>query len=882
MKNLRLKYKFTLIILLAALPAVFATFLLARQASESVEFAAKEITGSAYLQPLAAIHALVEEHRIAYSSSLVDNLERTSDVRRQLEASIKEMNETHSELDTTLNLGSAWDEKRENIELLFNSEPGMSFDEATLLHDETIKSVSTLALKVGDNSNLILDPELDSYYLMDAVVMKILPAISALNRYKVEFTEKSGFMYQLDHLYTLEKIGVAAALAIDTIDTAVFHNPESATNLDDVKNQFKESYTIALESLERVRVNSTPALLQQAFEDTDISVTRGYELFSAVNAELRRLLQNRIAGDERERNLMLAIVLATICVAMLFTFVVGRSISLTIIHAKTLAEAIADDQLDNTIKINGRDEPSQLMQALAIMQDKLNVRINEERRQSIVNGRIKQALDCVSSPVLVADVAQKINYCNISANHFFQEFEADIARDIPGFSHDDILGQSMDFLCEGQLISSSDQPNTSATELDCEVGNRQLRFISSPVYSDEHKAIGTVIEIRDRTDEHAVELAVGKDVMGLVEDALQGNLSSSIDAKGKPDFLVPVYNGVNDMLGVCNSVISSAGDVFKRLANGDLSHTWRKHSTLVLNGQFLQLHDDANATVVQLSEMISKLKDDATIVSTSADSVIKVNNKLESNAISASQQANSVSTAVHSISGNVDSIAGAAEQMNANIKEIVKNTQRSTTVASQAAELTRAADDNVTQLASSSQDIGAMVKVINSIAEQTNLLALNATIEAARAGDAGKGFAVVANEVKELAKETAKATEDISMKIRAIQNKSSGAAEGIREIDTIVQQINELQKNTASSMEQQSATTQEISKSINHVATGTSGISIEINELVQGTVDTTQAVDEAKSEVMQLNQVAGNLQSMVDNFNLDDHDLTSTSAPKAA
>ena len=868
MKNLRFKYKFIIIILLAFLPTAVATYLLSQSTSESINFASKEVTGSQYLQPLSKLHQLVSEHRIAYMSSLVDKQTLLAEVNEKLSATLEAVDEVQQQHGENLGIEDQWTIAKASVETLIGTGLGEDYESATQLHDDTVATLDALAAQVGDGSNLVLDPELDSFYLMDAVLLKIPPALAELNHYHVQFSEKNGFMYQTPNMYKLRSIEAMLNTAYDTVEKAVGHNPALSNRLNDITMVFKEDYVKALEALEKVRVNSTPELQQQAFSITDTAIKEGYLLFDNVNEALQSLLATRIDLLERERSMTLAFVLATVIAGMLFTFLVGRSITSSVTRAMTVAEAISNDHLNNDIVESGRDESGQLMASLSIMQEKLNARISEERQQSISNGRIKQALEYVSSPVMVAGVDKSIIYLNNAANEFFTRYESALIRDINGFSSHDIIGQPMNFLCKGRIQTATAKQETNDNERECVVGDRHLSLISSPVNDDEGEAAGTVIEFRDRTDEVAVEQAVGNDVVGLVNAALKGNLNDRINADGKPAFLVPVYNGINDMVAVCNEVISNAGEVFNRLAGGDLSHKWEADKTQDLQGDFLRLHNDANATVAQLSEMIAKLKSDAAVVSASASKVLSVNTQLEDNSLSASQQAGSVSTSVGSISGNVDTIAGASEQMNASIKEIVKNTQRSTSVASQAVGLTRAADERVAQLSTSSLDIGAMVKVINSIAEQTNLLALNATIEAARAGEAGKGFAVVANEVKELAKETAKATEDISKRIATIQSDSTSAAKAISEIDDIVQQINSLQTDTATAMEQQSATTQEISRSIGNVANETSGISQEVCELVKGTGETTEAVHVAKDEVMRLNQVAGNLQTLVERFNL--------------
>lgn len=832
-----------------------------------MHFAELEVAGNNYLLPLKDLHKQIGLHRIAYSSSMVDNASELAVTRKNIQATIAKIDEIHSELQDELRLANGWQDAKAETTKLINSGTGMRYEESMDAHNAALDKLTDLKDTIGDHSNLILDPDLDSFYLMEAILIKIPPAISYLNKYHLSFTEQSGFMYTTPNLYKLEKVKAGLDSISDSIKTAKKYNPALLMTLEEPVKYFETTSLNALEALEKVRINRTPALDKVAFDLTSKATEAGYSLYDSASIELSNLLNARMQNDNDERNKMLAFVAAAMIISILFTLLVGRSITNIIIRAKTVAEAIADDRLDNDISANGKDEPAQLLKALAEMQEKLKLRINDERQLSIANGRIKQALESVSSPVLVADVNHQIIYNNNAAAVFFQTYESALKQDIAGFSADKIIGQAVNFFNQ-ELINDIGY-HTGSSEHECIVGHRHLLVTISPVRDETGEAQGSVVELFDRSDRVGVEQAVVKDVYGLVEEALNGNLSGQIDPQGKPAFLVPVYEGINNMVHVCNSVIANAGELFQHLATGDLRQSWQADPELELKGDFQRLRTDANATVSQLSDLISRLKLDASIVGKSVDKVINVNSQLENNAQSSSEQADSASRDVQIISSNVDSIAGAAEQMNASIKEIVKNTNNAKRVATNAVELTQEADKRVARLATSSNDIGAMVKVINSIAEQTNLLALNATIEAARAGDAGKGFAVVANEVKELAKETAKATEDIAEKIRAIQSDSEGAASGIREIDAIVQQIKDLQTDTDSAMEQQSGTTQDITKSINSVASGTSGVSSQVTNLVTGTEETSNAVDSVKQEVIQLSQVAGNLQTLVGSFKLD-------------
>jgi len=269
-----------------------------------------------------------------------------------------------------------------------------------------------------------------------------------------------------------------------------------------------------------------------------------------------------------------------------------------------------------------------------------------------------------------------------------------------------------------------------------------------------------------------------------------------------------------------------------------------------------------------MRENLSELMGSAKALSGSSDHLTAISQQMAGNAAETASQANIVSAASEQVSKNVSVVATGSEEMLASIREISKSANESARVAKTAVAVADTTNKTIAKLGESSLEIGKVIKVITSIAQQTNLLALNATIEAARAGEAGKGFAVVANEVKELAKETAKATEEIGQKIDAIQGNTKAAVKAIGDIGDIINQINDLSNTIASAVEEQTATTNEIGRNVTEAAKGTGEIARNITGVATAAESTTGGASETQKAALELNRMAGQLQSLVSRFKI--------------
>jgi methyl-accepting chemotaxis protein len=212
--------------------------------------------------------------------------------------------------------------------------------------------------------------------------------------------------------------------------------------------------------------------------------------------------------------------------------------------------------------------------------------------------------------------------------------------------------------------------------------------------------------------------------------------------------------------------------------------------------------------------------------------------------------AKGIADAMRQLNEKTNQMAHSIDGMTSAFASISQTTQKTKSIAQDAARQAQSATQKVSELGKSAQQVGKITEAINEISAQTNMLALNATIEAARAGEAGRGFSVVANEIKALANQTAEATLQIKQQIDAIQTAIGQTVSEIDQISRITAEINQSSAASADSVAEQTETTKVIAASV-------VGASEEITAISADVIGSSATADTISAGIAGVSAAAG-------------------------
>ncbi len=399
----RLKYpqKFFLISLLFVLPLALVMNLLLSELDSRIEFTQKELYGIAYLRPISQLWQYIPRRQFILQQQLYKNTQKSDKTLQtqtqellDLENKINQSHTTLSNVDRKLgrivqtgdklsNLNFRWQSLRNNQNLLDFSN-----------HDLLLDQLNLFQVHVVDFSNLILDPDLDTYYLMDASAVN-LPEMQKLLHRIMQTEAKIVFEKKV----TNEKRALLISLTslLDTYNNELVSNLERAFKnnpRDNLRNSLNiplrnlfvsvtevNNYTNQLVSPEN-NFSFAESFYQQEMEST---LNDSFTLWQQVVDHLDELLGYRIQGFEQRKQFILIFV-AVIFIAIIYLFIgFYLSVMRTVYQLDVASKQLA---LGGEISINldSKDELSMVVRSFNSVA--IALKKSEEKYRSIFENSV--------------------------------------------------------------------------------------------------------------------------------------------------------------------------------------------------------------------------------------------------------------------------------------------------------------------------------------------------------------------------------------------------------------------------------------------------------------------------------------------------------------
>lgn len=581
-----------------------------------------------------------------------------------------------------------------------------------------------------------------------------------------------------------------------------------ATSLTPEEKMLAEKFTESSGKLiNEAMVPATVALLANDYAATKNMLAKQRELVAVAESNLSALVKlqfdvaeaeykGAIKRYEQTRLIAFGSLGVSVVLLLWLGFLLTRSITRPLTQVIDVFKKISDGKYDTPIDIVGQDEISKVLMALKGMQVKLGFDIIEAKRIADENLRIKIALDNVATNVMIADNDRNIIYLNKSVVTMMSHAEAELRKALPGFSVAALQGSNIDQFHK----NPSHQKNllatfTSTYKTQINIGPLTFSLAANPVINEKGDRLGSVLEWNNRT----IEVAVEKELAGLVDAAVMGDFTIRLDLEDKEGFLRNLTEGMNKLMATSEAALSEIQRVLHAISEGDLTETISNEYF----GTFGQLKNDANATVESLRSLVEQIRSATDSINTGAKEIAAGNMDL-------SQRTEEQASSLEETASSMEELASTVKQNAENAKQANQMAAAASVVAVKGGTVVGEVVTTMSAINESSRKIVDIISVIDGIAFQTNILALNAAVEAARAGEQGRGFAVVAAEVRNLAQRSAAAAKEIQQLISNSVEKVDGgtklveeAGKTMEEIVTSVKRVTDIMAEiTAASVEQ--------------------------------------------------------------------------------
>ena len=381
-RNLTVARKLILLGVMFSLPVAALLYLLIKEQNIAIEFGSKERIGVEYINPVRHLLHDIQKHQVAFLNGSAE----TAALEKQIEVDIRSAQEQDGrygqELKTTHSLSGLVEKWSTTKSLILRSTSNAKPESINSAYDDIVgKSILPLIVQAGDTSNLILDPDLDSYYAMDNVILN-LPTLGQLiaqvNGHVADLVLTRENMESKKQLISFLLARIEPTMEkVDTgLQTSITQNPSLRGKLSLPLRTHIESVKAYVDMVRRQVLDAGPS----DFAKLDLktlsaeglkTLESNYTMYDVTIGVLDDLIATRIGNFNQRRAVSLGIVGISIVFAALFVTSIGRSISKPMAELKEVMERINKGDLSTSPDMDRRDEIGQLAGAINRLQKTL-------------------------------------------------------------------------------------------------------------------------------------------------------------------------------------------------------------------------------------------------------------------------------------------------------------------------------------------------------------------------------------------------------------------------------------------------------------------------------------------------------------------------------
>jgi signal transduction histidine kinase/DNA-binding response OmpR family regulator len=405
--RLRYPQKFLLISLLFLLPLVVTMGFMIAEQNVRINIAQQQIVGTRYLRVLSEVYlgTLQHRHEAMRALTLGITVEALTPARARVDAGLAALRPLQAAHSAELQTAELFERIEVGWAELRVERPQGSALDGYERYQALINDQRALIALVGDQSRLILDPDLDSYYIMDAVLLRLPETQALIARTllvneglvplsRLSFDRRTELVMQLSLLRSNREI-LRRNLNTAYASTAW---PALQSILAPTEARYFDLVDIMLGNYEQAV--TAPARLLGTRELVDAgqaSLAASAALSAAASPALETLLSTRIVALQQRQGLTLAFALLLLVAAFTAGIQLMRSISLPLEALRSATQRLASGDLSARVTVSGASEVAQVGQAFNQMaqevqsgRELLEQRVAERTHELVAATRIAE------------------------------------------------------------------------------------------------------------------------------------------------------------------------------------------------------------------------------------------------------------------------------------------------------------------------------------------------------------------------------------------------------------------------------------------------------------------------------------------------------------